>query len=236
MVINILDPNDQLHTESTRLTALRILNIAFEVSGRRICEFPSLCTLVLDHGCKFLFQLARSDSSAVLQTSLRTIATMFEAMRTELKLQQELFLAFTVDRLAPPIPKQPPALGRKASSRGGAQSPDLDAEKVPSTPRVLAAPARGDTRELLLETLGHISRHSSFMVDLYTNYDCDMNCENMFERLIEFSTKVCYFFPKCSLNLIDIIAIIRACIHHKLAVMNSSHGSSIRSICIWISC
>nr|VWO98733.1 MSP1 protein-like protein [Ganoderma boninense] len=30
------------------------------------------------------------------------------------------------------------------------------------------------------------------MVDLYANYDCDMNCENMFERLIEFCAKGVY--------------------------------------------
>ena len=68
--------------------------------------------------------------------------------------------------------------------------PESDPEKVPATPRLLVAPARGDTRELLLETLSQISRHPSFMVDLYINYDCDMNCENMFERLIEFAAKV----------------------------------------------
>ncbi len=129
---------------------------------------------------------------------------MLETMQRELKLQQELFLAFTIDRLAPPPgPKPNPfAVGnRGASSRPGTPSGtphlgptavDNDSEKAPSTPRLLVAPARGDTRELLLETLSLLSRHPSFMVDLYTNYDCDMNCENMFERLIEFATKVSY--------------------------------------------
>ncbi|KAH9951281.1 Sec7-domain-containing protein [Amylocystis lapponica] len=198
VLINILDPNDQLHTDTTRLTALRILNVAFEVSGSRISVFPSLSTLVLDHGCKFLFQLARSDNRAVLQAALRAVSTMFETMREKLKLQQELFLAFTIDRLAPASQKPHTAPSTKnttLSPRPGTPVPaglDLDTDKAPSTPRLLVAPARGDTRELLLETLGHISRHSSFMVDLYTNYDCDMNCENMFERLIEFSTKGVY--------------------------------------------
>ena len=205
MLINILDPNDQAHTDSTRLTALRTLNVAFEVAGARLCEYPSLSTLVLDHACKYLFQLARSDHPVVLQTSLRTIATMFETMRPKLKLQQELFLAFTIDRLAPPPAAAPKAmsLAQKAvtnSPRGGTPVPSTpllgppsepDTDKPPSTPRLIVAPARGDTRELLLETLCQVSRHSSFMVDLYANYDCDMNCENMFERLVEFAAKVC---------------------------------------------
>lgn len=124
---------------------------------------------------------------------------MFETMRRELKLQQELFLAFTVDRLAPqqPVKTQLPKNGvppRPGTPIGGTPrlGPAVEAEldKAPSTPRLLVAPARGDTRELLLETLGLISRHPSFMVDLYTNYDCDMNCENMFEKVIDFATKV----------------------------------------------
>ncbi|KAI0340495.1 Sec7-domain-containing protein [Trametopsis cervina] len=202
VLINILDPTDQAHTDSTRLTALRILNVAFETAGSRICDYPSLSALVLDHGCKYLFQLARSDNPPVLQTTLRTISTMFETMRRDLKLQQELFLAFTVDRLAPPI-----APGKAGSARSSMSpmpntsvpsTPNVgpvgveDSEKMPSTPKLLVAPARGDTRELLLETLTLISRHPSFMVDLYVNYDCDMNCENMFERLIDFATKGVY--------------------------------------------
>ncbi|KAI0747973.1 Sec7-domain-containing protein [Daedaleopsis nitida] len=205
VLINILDPNDQAHTDSTRLTALRTVNVAFEAAGARICAFPALSSLILDQGCKYLFQLARSDHPVVLQTTLRVIATMFETMRPKLKLQQELFLAFTIDRLAPPAP--PPGtknatLTQKAltSSPRGTPipstpllgPPESDPDKIPATPRLLVSPARGDTREMLLETLSQISRHPSFMVDLYINYDCDMNCENMFERLIEFASKGIY--------------------------------------------
>ncbi|KAJ7771775.1 hypothetical protein B0H16DRAFT_195217 [Mycena metata] len=205
VLINVLDPNDQQHTDSTRLVALRILNAAFEASGPRIPDFPSLEVLILDTGCKFLFQLARSENIYVLHSALRTISTVFDTMRHHLKLQQELFLAFTIDRLAPPAP--PP--GKKAntglytgSPRPGTPVPGTptlgppekpEGETGASTPsRVLVPPARGETRDLILETLSQISRYPSFMVDLYTNYDCDINCENLFERLIEFLTKAVY--------------------------------------------
>lgn len=202
VLINVLDPNDQQHTDSTRLIALGILNAAFEEAGPRIADFPSLEALVLDPGCKFLFQLARSENSHVLHSALRTISTVFETMRKHLKLQQELFLAFTIDRLAPPMPpKGSNKKGYSGSPRPGTpltpslgSSPgdhDSNSEKGTSTPpRVLVAPARGETRDLILETLSQISRHPSFMVDLYINYDCDINCENLFERLIDFLTKV----------------------------------------------
>ncbi|KAJ7684708.1 hypothetical protein DFH06DRAFT_1355274 [Mycena polygramma] len=203
VLINVLDPNDQQHTDSTRLVALGILNAAFEASGPRIPDFPSLETLVVDTGCKFLFQLARSENISVLHSALRTISTVFDTMRSHLKLQQELFLAFTIDRLAPPAP--PPAKKGNglytASPRPGTPVPSTptlgsqegkqeSAETGTTTPsRILVTPARGETRDLILETLSQISRHPSFMVDLYINYDCDINCENVFERLIDFLTK-----------------------------------------------
>ena len=182
VLINILDPTDQAHTDSTRLTALRILNVAFESAGSRLSDYPSLSALVLDHGCKYLFQLARSDNPQVLQATLRTISTMIETMRTDLKLQQELFLAFTIDRLASPVASNKTYTARSGVSprpstptpgtpRLGPVGADFE-EKMPATPRLLVAPAKGDTRELLLETLTLISRHPSFMVDLYVNYDC----------------------------------------------------------------
>lgn len=201
VLINVLDPTDQQHTDSTRLVALGALNVAFEESGSCIIRFPSLEALIVDHGCKFLFQLARSDNPYVLQAALRTIATVFDTMRPRLKLQLELFLAFTMDRLAP----APPANKAQASM---ARSSGVPTSPYPSTPilgappkseagegaatptRVLVAPARGETRDQILETLSQLSRKSSFMVDLYSNYDCDINCENMFERLIDFLTKV----------------------------------------------
>ena len=206
VLVNILDPNDRLHTDSTRLTALRILDTAFEVAGSYIANYPSLVTLIQDHGCKYLFQLARSDNPNVLYMSLRVISAMFETMRQHLKLQHELFLAFTIDRLGPSeaVKSQIAAMQQKgliASPRPGPPVPTSQAASVssltlsegdgsagPSRPAI--APAKGELRELMLETLSFIVRYPSFMVDLFVNYDCDINCEDLFEKLIDFLTKV----------------------------------------------
>ncbi|VDC07154.1 unnamed protein product [Peniophora sp. CBMAI 1063] len=206
VIINILDPNERVHTDSTRLLALGILNTIFEVSGSRIGDFPTLRTLVLDHGCKYLFQLARSDNPAILHLSLRTIATMFTGMRAHLKLQQELFLAFTLDRLAPPAAGKTPKLQSTPRLGGptGRGTPrtfspllepvdESDSEKSGLAPgKPSALPARGETRELLLETLCQIAQRPGFMVELFVNYDCDINSENIFERLVDVLTKSVY--------------------------------------------
>lgn len=198
----MLDPNDQQHTDSTRLVALGILNTAFEESGTAIAEFPSLKALIVDPGCKFLFQLARSENMTILQSTLRTISTILVRMRKHLKLQQELFLAFTIDRLALPLPGpngRPSKKGQFPSPRPGTPAVSetgegrSDPDKAHAlTSRVHVPPARGEMRDLILETLNHISDQPSFMVDLYTNYDCDINCENLFERLVDFLTTVSF--------------------------------------------
>ncbi|KAI6110037.1 hypothetical protein F5141DRAFT_822489 [Pisolithus sp. B1] len=211
VLAHILDPNDQIHTDSIRLTALGILNATIETCGTVIGNYPSLLSLIVDHGCKHLFQLARSDNPSMLQAALRTIATLFETMRPYLKLQQELFLTFTIDRLATPLPprsnmakKIQPGSSRPATPSTPVLAPvnaDSDVEKGSLTPpRPLVQPARGETRDLMLETLSQISRHPWFMVDLYTNYDCDINCDNLFERLIDFLTKGVYAMQTSSVS------------------------------------
>ncbi|TRM59389.1 hypothetical protein BD626DRAFT_550235 [Schizophyllum amplum] len=178
VLVNVLDPTDQSHTDSTRLIVLNILNAALEASGSRIMQYPSLEALILDEGCKYLFLLARSENMLVLHSALRTITALFVTMSAHLKLQQELFLTFCIDRLATPII---PAKTQHSHLRARPVLAHHDRTATPSRPMV--PPARGETRNLMLETLGQISRHPSFMVDLYTNYDCDINCENVFERL-----------------------------------------------------
>jgi brefeldin A-resistance guanine nucleotide exchange factor 1 len=206
VLINILDPNDKTHTDSIRLVSIRILLNVFEVGGPKLGDFPSLADVINDHCCKFLFQLARSDNPSVLHLSLRLITTVFEVMRHRLKLQQELFLAFTIDRLASPTVAPAPAFAGRAglqSPRPGTPPVIHAASRVPDTPAPDSpAPfkpsmqlARGETRELLLDMFTQLCNYPSFLVDLYVNYDCDLNCENMFSRLVEFLTQVCRSHP-----------------------------------------
>lgn len=41
-----------------------------------------------------------------------------------------------------------------------------------------------------METLAQLATSKSFMVDLYVNYDCNAGSDNVFERLVEFLTRV----------------------------------------------
>lgn len=178
---------------------LGIFTAALEQAGHRITKFPSLEALIIDSGCKYLFQLARTENVVLLQQTLRAVATVMDTMRSHLKLHQELFLVFLMDRLAPLLPsassirKKPTAVtgppSRSSTPTLGPPEPDPSKEMA-HTPRVLVPPARGQTRDLFLESLSQVTRYPSSMVDLFSNYDCDANCENLFERLISFLTQV----------------------------------------------
>ncbi|KAI9270638.1 hypothetical protein BDA99DRAFT_546097 [Phascolomyces articulosus] len=101
VLISLLNPHEHKHTDSMRLMSLSILNVAFEVGGKSISRFETLRTLVADEFCKYLFQLAKTDTTPLLTLTLRVISTVIDTMRPHLKLQQELFLFFLIERLSP---------------------------------------------------------------------------------------------------------------------------------------
>ncbi|WWC86203.1 uncharacterized protein L201_001076 [Kwoniella dendrophila CBS 6074] len=214
VLIALLNPSDQAHTDTMRLSALAILNTALEVGGSSLGNWPELREGVRDEGCRYLFQLTRSDSPLLLAQSLRATSTLFSTLLPQLKLQLELFLSYLIDRLTPPNPSAIPThlLGRPdLSSRPGTPSlggPQTDGRSTPvngekassespapsSTPRPLSLlpPVPNETKELMLDTLTQIALRPSFMVDCWVNFDCSTESEDLFERLITFLTRGVY--------------------------------------------
>ncbi|WRT64093.1 uncharacterized protein IL334_001022 [Kwoniella shivajii] len=213
VLIALLNPSDQAHTDSMRLSALAILNTALEVGGSSLGKWPELREGVRDEGCRYLFQLTRSDSPLLLAQSLRTTSTLFSTLLPQLKLQLELFLSYLIDRLTPPYPSPIPThlLGRSdptsrpgTPSLGGSQvdgrSTPVNGDKPPaespaaSTPRPLSMlpPVPNETKELMLDTLTQVALRPSFMVDCWVNFDCSTESEDIFERLITFLTRGVY--------------------------------------------
>lgn len=62
VLIALLNPSDQAHTDSMRVAALAILNTALEVGGSSLGTWPELREGVRDEGCKYLFQVGPSPS------------------------------------------------------------------------------------------------------------------------------------------------------------------------------
>ncbi|GBB94028.1 hypothetical protein RclHR1_02280001 [Rhizophagus clarus] len=194
VLISLLNPHDHQHTDTMRLMALSILNVAFEVGGRTIGRFETLRNFAVDDLCKYLFQLVRTDNMTLLTLTLRVISTVFGTLRPYLKLQQELYLSFLIERLTPPANSLISAFNAEFSNESGFG--DSSGISTPNSSRDRNLRSSGDTifaigevRELLVESLGHFTRDSSFMVDLWVNYDCNIDCVDLFEEIIKFLSK-----------------------------------------------
>jgi brefeldin A-resistance guanine nucleotide exchange factor 1 len=188
---DLLDPHDRQRTDTLRVMALRIVNVALEVAGPSIANHPSLASLAKDTLCRNLFQLVRSENIAILHESLRVAGTLLATCRSVLKLQQELFLSYVVACLHPrvPIPDEPnidpslyqgvptaPALVKQPPGPGTGSGrstpvPVRDRQKL----GMEGGARKPDAREAMVESVGGLVRIPSFMVELFVNYDCEID-------------------------------------------------------------
>ncbi|CAJ0745271.1 24891_t:CDS:10 [Entrophospora sp. SA101] len=166
VLISLLNPHDHQHTDTMRLMALSILNVAFEVGGQTIGRFEVLRNLAVDELCKYLFQLARTDNITLLSLTLRVISTVFGTLRPYLKLQQELYLLFLIERLTPPSNSPiSHAFNEVFSNPNFDNVLQLD-PSAPTSPNrdqrnfrmSNISYATGEIRELLLETLDRLQK------------------------------------------------------------------------------
>ncbi|KAK9473955.1 uncharacterized protein V1510DRAFT_311813 [Dipodascopsis tothii] len=194
VLVSLLNPHDRQHTDTMRVMALRIIDVAFEVAGSTVAAHPSLRAIVVDDLCRYLVQLVRYDSPQILQTSLRVTSTVLHTMRPHLKLQQELLLTYLVACLHPraPVPREPgvdPALyegvpsAPKAGPAGsGASTPVAVRERARLGAE--AGVRSPDARETMVESLSGLVKIPSYMLELFVNYDCDTERPDLCEDLV----------------------------------------------------
>lgn len=189
VLVDLLDPHDRQHTDTMRVMALRIVDVALEVAGPSIASHPSLATLAKDTLCRHLFQLVRAENMAILNESLRVAGTLLATCRNVLKLQQELYLSYLVACLFPrvEIPLEPgidpslyegvpqapslikPAPQQNATSGRSTPVPVKDRQKL----GLEGGARKPDAREAMIENLGGLVRIPSFMAELFISYDCE---------------------------------------------------------------
>jgi len=198
-LVDLLEPSDRHHTDGMRIMALRIIDVALEVAGPSIAKHPSLAKLAKDDLCRHLFQLIRSENMSILNESLRVAGTLLATCRKALKLQQELFLSYLVACLHPrvEIPQEPgidPAVyegvprapklvkppSSKTSSGRSTPVPVKDRQKL----GMEGGSRKPDAREAMVESIGALARIPSFLVELFVNYDCEVDRSDLCEDVI----------------------------------------------------
>lgn len=200
VLVDLLQPHNRQHGDTLRVMALRIIDVALEVAGPSIAKHPSLATLAKDDLCRYLFQLVRSENMALLNESLRVAGTLLATCRVVLKLQQELFLSYLVACLHPRVeiedelgidpalyegvPKTPklvkPTASPQASSGRSTPVPIKERQKL----GMEGGARKPDAREAMVESIGALSRMPSYLVELYVNYDCEVDRSDLCEDLI----------------------------------------------------
>lgn len=179
VLISLLDPGSVRHTMTMRLLGLSLLGDLLDTHGTWLARFPSLRALVGDSACRYLFQLANSEYGPLVAHSLRVLHVLFFELRVHLKMQQELLLQFYVQELR--------------SAQPLVDKPWSGEESKPESPPALTsfhASASGEQRELFTEALCHHltgddDRADPFVV-LWRNYDCDMDCVNLYDHITQF--------------------------------------------------
>lgn len=200
VLIDLLDPHNRQHTDNMRVMALRIIDVALEVAGPAIANHPSLAHYAKDDLCRHIFQLVRSENAPLLNGSLRVAGTLLATCRRVLKLQQELFLSYLIACLHPriDIPSEPgidpslyegvpqaPKLVKPQPSAGTSSGrstpvPVKDRQKL----GMEGGSRKPETREAMVESIGTLVRIPSFMVELFVNYDCEVDRGDMCEDMI----------------------------------------------------
>ena len=199
VLTSLLNPLDLTHTDSMRISALGIFNSLLDLGGRTIARWPDLVERIQDQGCRYLMLLVvKSDNPVLVALALRTSSSLYTTLLPHVKLQMELFLTYIMDRLAPPPPlvssqETPTPLYQRAhiQSPRPSPTPPVDPTTRPSTPAAsvvsgTTTAVSSDLRQLMLETLGQLHLSPSFMANLWIHYDCDLDSQDVFERMIMF--------------------------------------------------
>lgn len=200
-LVDILDPHNRKHTDIMRLMALRVIDVIFEVAGPSVAEQPTLARIASDDLCRYLLQLVKVENPFLLAGSLRVAGTLLSTCRRVLKLQQEMLLSYLIGCLYArvDIPTEP---GIDPSLYEGIQAPKLikPAPTQPSQPssgRSTPVPVKDrqklgleggmrkpEARETMVESIGNLVRIPSYMVELFVNYDCEVDREDLCEDMV----------------------------------------------------
>lgn len=142
--------------------SLSLVNTALEAGGRHIASIPKLVDILCGDVCRHVLAASQADDMTVFALSLRVVFNLFVSIKDHMKVQLEVFLTSVHMRLI------------QSSTAASNSSQSVDAR--------LMSMAK---EELALESLLEFVQEPALLQDLYTNYDCDVRCTNLFDSIIQ---------------------------------------------------
>lgn len=151
--------------------AMSLVNIALEAGGPSLGLLPSLVDILRGDVCRHLLRISQSDDLEMFSLALRVVFNLFVSIKDHMKVQLEVFLTSVHLRLL--------STSNSANFNGASASNNQALISSSSGPPMTLA-----KEELALESLLEFCREPSLMHDLYTNYDCDVQCTNLFDSIM----------------------------------------------------
>jgi len=159
-----------------KVLALELLKLLLENTGPvfRSCEL--FTTAIRQHLCASLLRNSTSAVPAALQLSCSIFLTLLSKFRTRLKAEVGVF--FPMILLKPFEHPNVPGVGAGAAPGGPAPPPGAHQHPAPCPPGLLLF------RVAAVRVFCEACRDGQMLVDLFVNYDCDLDSSSLFERMV----------------------------------------------------
>lgn len=156
-IMIILSELIDLHTQPLEGVkfSMQLINVALEAGGLALGAVDPLVDILRNQVCRHLLRASQSENLAIFSLALRVVFNLFMSIKDHMKVQLEVIFSSVHLRLL---------VNEKSVKPGNSLSPAKE--------------------ELALESLLEFCREPSLMLDLYTNYDCDVQCTNLFDSVI----------------------------------------------------
>ncbi|XP_020524408.1 ARF guanine-nucleotide exchange factor GNL2, partial [Amborella trichopoda] len=157
-LLNLVDSSDGEMSgggfdEDMQLFILILINSAIELGGEGIGKHPRLLKIVQDDLLHHLIHYGPRSSPIVLSIICSTVLNLYHHLRCSLKLQLEAFFVHVLLRIIASNVKFAPSFQKQQQ------------------------------QEVAIEGLISFCRLPQFAMEMYTNFDCDPMCQNVFEQI-----------------------------------------------------
>jgi len=159
-----------------KVLSLELLKILLANAGPVFRSSPKFAAAIRQYLCRSLIKNCNSGAQDLFNLSCSIFIRLLERFRPHLKAEIGIFTEVIFLTALQPNS----TAGKDGSSASSVASLTAAATGVAAGP---SAPVPYGHRVTVLRCLGHQCRDSQLMVDLFVNYDCDLNNANLFERM-----------------------------------------------------
>ncbi len=162
--------SDSINSSKGRVLALELIKVMLENSGHEVQSREKILKGIKQYLCLSLLKCCGSSSMHLQNLCTSIFTTLLMKFRTKLKAEVGVFY--------------PMILLKVLETPVGGASHDL------STPTLAMASADASAKTAVLKCLERVSKDGQVLVDLFVNYDCDIEGGNLFERTISATVRL----------------------------------------------